>query len=190
MKNNLIKILYDKNIPMYIKIENEIIDKYEALSLAISLRGNNKNNNYRDAIIFMEFIRNVFNYDYTFQNISNIAYRYLIKDSVENNNELSIQEYFNNNINKILGKEYSYIKQPKDFIIKEHLPDSWVKYKEDIFPVEIKKYNFDNKALKQLLRYISVYKSKKGIAVGEKLTITEKLPSNITFISCEGWILF
>ena len=51
---------------------------------------------------------------------------------------------------------------------------------EDV-PMEIKKGPFDNRALKQLLRYITVYGCSKGIAVGAKLTV--ELPENIMWIS-------
>ena len=39
---------------------------------------------------------------------------------------------------------------------------------------------FDGKALKQLERYMKVYKCEKGIAVGRTLNV--KLPQNIEFV--------
>ena len=60
-------------------------------------------------------------------------------------------------------------------------PDAWVKIFGDMIPVEVKRGEFNKKALDQLNRYVSAFGSKYGVAVGEKLTC--KLPENYIFVS-------
>jgi len=182
---NKISIIYDKGKPVNIKIGEFILDKYEALAICIRLDKGNQN-----AMKFTEYIRNIFYDDPIFKDISETVYRFLILKEMNIDNEFAVQRYFNGNVKNILGEEYDYIELPKESIIKGHYPDSWIKYNDDLFPVEVKKNNFNDKALKQLTRYIDIYQSKKGIAVGEKLTVKGNLPSNIIFISSEGWELF
>ena len=64
---------------------------------------------------------------------------------------------------------------------RHNFPDSWVEIDNEIVPVEMKKAKFDRKALAQLQRYIEVYKTSKGVAVGDELTV--ELPDNIIFVS-------
>ena len=47
-------------------------------------------------------------------------------------------------------------------------------------PVEVKYGKFDKKALKQLERYMKVYKCKMGIAIGNNLEVN--IPENIKFV--------
>ena len=61
-----------------------------------------------------------------------------------------------------------------------NIPDGFVSIDGDIYPVEVKKSDFDKNALSQIKRYMHTYKSKGGIAVARKLKCS--LPSNITFI--------
>lgn len=76
--------------------------------------------------------------------------------------------------------EYKLIRKKNN---SKHIPDAWVEQDGEEIPVEMKLNDFDAKALKQLRRYINVYKKNKGIAIGRKLTV--ELPSDIRFISLE-----
>ena len=63
------------------------------------------------------------------------------------------------------------------------IPDAWCSWDGEVVPVEVKLNNFDEKALCQLMRYITAYETKKGIAVGKNATVV--LPPNILFISLD-----
>lgn len=60
------------------------------------------------------------------------------------------------------------------------IPDAWVKSDSDEIPVEIKLHNFNQAAVNQLNQYMKFYHSRKGIAVGKKLTVA--IPPEINFI--------
>jgi hypothetical protein len=96
--------------------------------------------------------------------------------------EYSIHSYFKNNIKDILGDTYSLLNKKSN---GKDIPDAWVGTDNTTIPVEIKRGDFDKKALRQLLRYLKSYNCNSGIAVGRSLMV--KLPSNIKFLSCEGW---
>lgn len=60
-------------------------------------------------------------------------------------------------------------------------PDFWVEIEGLLYPVECK-LRFDNKALKQLQRYILGWNTFKGFAVAPEVKCG--IPANITFIQC------
>lgn len=60
-------------------------------------------------------------------------------------------------------------------------PDGFVRMADEVVPVEIKRDAFDAKALKQLQRYMRVYKSQKGVAVAPALDCD--LPENVVFVA-------
>jgi len=62
-------------------------------------------------------------------------------------------------------------------------PDAWVVMEGLPTPVEVKPKVFDGKALKQLLGYMEVCGTTKGVAVAPRLTC--ELPDTILFIACE-----
>ena len=93
--------------------------------------------------------------------------------------EFKYHKLFKEKIEKLLP-EYKLIKKKNN---PRHIPDAWVERDGEEIPVEIKLNDFDQKALRQLRRYINVYKKNKGIAIGRKLTVD--LPSDIRFISLE-----
>lgn len=88
--------------------------------------------------------------------------------------------YYHGMFNRVYSKirKGKVVRKKSDGI---NIPDSWVERDGFIIPVEIKIGEFDEKALKQLNRYIQTYGSKCGIAVGR--TISVDLPSNVEFIS-------
>lgn len=91
--------------------------------------------------------------------------------------EASIQERFNKSVKRIFGDTAKVVKKKCDC---KHIPDSWVKMDGFLLPVEIKLNEFDEKALKQLQRYMKFYKVESGVAVGKALTAD--LPINIIFV--------
>lgn len=94
-------------------------------------------------------------------------------------NEFTIQKVFKDNVEKILGLEYHLLKEKKNN--PKHIPDAWVTFEGYEIPVEVKYGKFDKKALKQLERYMKVYKCKMGIAIGNVLEVN--IPKNIKFVS-------
>lgn len=52
-------------------------------------------------------------------------------------------------------------------IDNRNIPDAWVKYQNDVYPVECKQKQFDDKALQQLHHYMKTYNCSKGFAVGQ-----------------------
>lgn len=92
--------------------------------------------------------------------------------------ELRIQSLFKENLRRLLGTECRLLKHKKNDC--HHIPDAWVIQNNEEKPVEVKLGKFDEKALKQLERYMRVYRCDGGIAVGRTLDVT--LPSNILFI--------
>lgn len=89
--------------------------------------------------------------------------------------EIDYQRIFVRYCKDFLG--YKILK-PKDD--KTLIPDAWVKNSEgEEIPVEVKRFEFDEKALTQLQNYMNHFGASKGIAVGSKLTA--ELPKNIIF---------
>lgn len=66
--------------------------------------------------------------------------------------------------------------------IAGHHPDGFVDYLGFVCPVEVKRMNFSKRSLDQLLRYMRVYRSRRGIAVAPRLTV--RLPPNIFYVQC------
>lgn len=90
-------------------------------------------------------------------------------------NEFTYQDMFKKNYSKIGKGKVVNLK-----IDGHNIPDAWIRRGDYILPVEVKLNGFDSKALKQLERYMKVYKCEKGIAVGRTLNV--KLPQNIEFV--------
>lgn len=80
----------------------------------------------------------------------------------------------------LLIKDCKVVKKP---VSGKLIPDSWVEIGGEVMPVEVKKETFGKKALDQLERYISYYKTKGGIAVAKEIRV--ELPENILFISID-----
>ena len=91
-------------------------------------------------------------------------------------NESSVVSWFFENLNELLPGA-SKIDKKSD---NKNIPDGFIRFEENIYPVEVKRSNFDNKALQQLKRYIDAYGSKKGVAVARELTCD--IPENIIFV--------
>lgn len=94
--------------------------------------------------------------------------------------EQRVYKLFRENYRHILGKECEIVSRKNSL---KHIPDFWVKIGSEHIPVECKVSEFNKKALKQLLRYMKVYKCKRGIAVASQITCD--LPNSITPILIE-----
>ncbi|MBS7699162.1 MULTISPECIES: hypothetical protein [unclassified Chelatococcus] len=66
---------------------------------------------------------------------------------------------------------------------KNHIPDLFIRFNDQEMPVEIKRHAFDERALQQLQRYMTVYGCNAGIAVAPRLRCA--LPANITFVQVD-----
>lgn len=94
-------------------------------------------------------------------------------------NEFYYQDLFKKHCSSLIsGSKIAKIKTDR-----RNIPDAFVLLAENEtpVPVEVKLNNFNVSALRQLSRYMEVYNSNKGIAVGRELTV--ELPKNISFFS-------
>ena len=113
------------------------------------------------------------------ENFHSVASRLMF----ENVRETWKNEFYYQNLFKEKCESLGY---GKPITVKSNLkdiPDAWVERNGEKIPVEVKLSDFNEHAINQLLRYISSYKAKRGIAVGEKLTV--ELPDNIEFVSLD-----
>lgn len=65
---------------------------------------------------------------------------------------------------------------------KHHQPDAWISVNGDDVPVEVKLGKFDQNAMKQLKRYMSVYSCQYGVAVGKSSDIAP-WPDNVFWVT-------
>ena len=93
------------------------------------------------------------------------------------NYEKDICEYFIKKHNRLLGSEWHIAKRHD---MPEHKPDFWVSNGVEDVPVKCKRFDFDEKAKQQLMRYMNVYNCEHGIAVIMELKC--ELPNNIKFV--------
>lgn len=164
--------IYEEHGSIKVIYKGYKIDKYKLLSMAI------KAENIKDSLKLLK-VANIFKGDDVFDDlyfatINTITDRRMMEKLEPN--ELDYQKLFN--------CVYPYISNSKIISVKhdgKNIPDSWILKEKEKIPVEVKKDNFDNKALEQLKRYIRVYKCKHGIAVAKYLTI--EIPDNIIFVS-------
>ena len=91
--------------------------------------------------------------------------------------ESDVYEWFKENYIYLLGSSYKIVKRKND---PKHIPDFWLKNKNEFIPVECKLGAFTENSLKQLLRYMDFYGASKGIAVANQCHC--ELPDNISFI--------
>ncbi len=91
-------------------------------------------------------------------------------------NEFTYQEIFKKYASRLI-KDCKVIKIKND---KKNIPDAWITIRGILCPVEMKYGDFNAKAKMQLMRYMNVYDTKIGLAIGRKLTVD--LPANIEFI--------
>lgn len=153
-------------------IDGTVIDRFELLAIAYRC------DTERKAWDIMNVASILFHplEDVTF----NTLYKITAKEIAR---KFDKDEYY---FQRLFKEKYSSIRNGEITEIKtdgKNVPDAWVKVDNDIIPVEVKLSNFDEKALKQLNRYIKSYNCEKGIAVARYLTVD--LPANIEFIPFE-----
>lgn len=93
-------------------------------------------------------------------------------------NETDVYSWFRKNYKALLDESYEIVSLEND---KHNIPDFWLKQNNEYIPVECKLQNIDKAALRQLQRYMNVYETQRGVAVGERCVVD--LPDNIIFIS-------
>ena len=95
--------------------------------------------------------------------------------------EKDVYEWFRDNFQTVLGKEYQIVSKKESPKCSKHQPDMWVINKDgEMIPIECKLKDFNKRSLKQLERYMEYFETKHGIAVGSELKC--ELPENIKFI--------
>lgn len=99
--------------------------------------------------------------------------------------EFTLHDLFKEHLSEVIpGAKIAKVK-----IKQSHIPDAFIQFgKNKPFPVEIKRDNFDQKALNQLNRYCKAYNSTRAVAVGEECTV--KLPSKFIFVSNQELLSF
>lgn len=105
--------------------------------------------------------------------------------SNKNMSEFVLHDLFKEHISEVIpGAKIAKVKKSR-----KHIPDAFICFdKGKAIPVEIKRDDFDQKALNQLNRYCKAYKSTRGVAVGEKCTV--KLPNRFIFVENEDLLCF
>lgn len=153
-------------------LRNVDSQKYKMLAAAVESESEEETRDILNAL-------NVFRNDDVFNSLYYAVLNLVIDRRMrehQTKNEFYYQEMFR--------KAYPRISNTKIITVKndgENIPDCWVEKDGERIPVEVKKDKFGKKALRQLQRYMRVYKCNHGIAVGKKLNVN--LESNIEFIS-------
>lgn len=153
-------------------LRNVDSQKYKMLAAAVESESEEETRDILNAL-------NVFRNDDVFNSLYYAVLNLVIDRRMrehQTKNEFYYQEMFR--------KAYPRISNTKIITVKndgENIPDCWVEKDGKRIPVEVKKDKFGKKALRQLQRYMRVYKCNHGIAVGKKLDVN--LESNIEFIS-------
>jgi hypothetical protein len=65
-------------------------------------------------------------------------------------------------------------------MLQKHQPDAFIELDGELLPVEVKHRAFNKAAQRQLARYMDVYQTARGVAVGE--SYTGEVPDNIIFV--------
>lgn len=164
--------IFKENGSIEIEYKGYRIDKYKLLAMAI-------NSEQTEQSLELLKIASVFKGEETFDTlyfatINTVTDRRMTESKEPN--EFYYQKLFNTVYPNMANVKVIDVKHDG-----ENIPDSWVLKGENKIPVEVKKYDFDKKALMQLKRYMRIYQSKYGIAVAKSLTVD--IPDNITFVS-------
>lgn len=174
---NLENLQYEtkmENGTLYYYINGIKIDKYDLLAAATNELSLERS---LEIIDVADHLFGISPIDYTYFSLRNCVYENIMWEK-SSRTELYYQGVFKKHVKEILGNDYELIKKTSD---NKNIPDAWVNYNGEMIPVEMKIGDFDDKALRQLFRYIDKYDAKKGIAIGGKLLV--EIPENIQFIS-------
>jgi hypothetical protein len=91
--------------------------------------------------------------------------------------EFAYHNYFEKNIAKLLPG-WKIAKHPRKRL--DHIPDFFIEKDGAICPVEIKKSTINLSALRQIKRYMKVFKASKGFVAAQECIVD--LPETITFV--------
>ncbi|MBO1582669.1 hypothetical protein [Bacillus sp. XF8] len=168
--------VFENDKVSHLLIDGVKVDRYELLAMANEAGYENE----KFAWQLMNLASSLFHPDddSTFNSLYSAVAMHITYLNMEN--EFNIHSLFDKRIKEVFHEDAVIVKRKND---QKHQPDSWVKLNDKYIPVEMEKGAFDKKALNQLKRYMEVYSSVEGIAVGSKLTVD--LPENITFISIQ-----
>ena len=167
--------------PKYVTLNGFRMTSLEMLAFAERL----SDKSMREAEEFLSLASRVFHPadDWAFNELYGAVRMHIAWKESVGNTEAARESYFKNNVAVIVGEG---AKIAPAVASQKHRPDGWVVLNGNLMPVEIKKGNFDAKALRQLTRYMDYYKTSNGIAIGRNLTV--ELPDNIQFYCCKGWV--
>ena len=172
------KIAGEKCCYTEIEMNGKKYSAYDLLALAIqvaNIGGHREAWKLMDAVKFMDDFTN----NESFKSLYVATGVYLVTKCCVS--EFDIHASFNASVKHLFGEDVTSVKGQYD---AHHKPDAWLLIEGKEIPVEMKKYAFDCKACKQLLRYMTFFKSGVGIAVGSKLTTP--LPPSILFVSIQN----
>lgn len=175
-----VAIIEEKGYPKYLMLDNAKMDKFELLALAVKVAQKDE----RQAWGLMQLASQLFHpqNDWVFDTLYDSVAMDITRKKMYESSEYWLHGYFKKNVKSILGDHVDLVDGPKH---QNHQPDAWIKIKGELIPVEIKRGNFNQKALNQLMRYIKAFEAKRGIAIARELTT--ELPANIIFVSCADW---
>ena len=170
----LIRVIHKDGKPWSVVIDGVEFDRFQLLAFASLLSSKSKDL----ARWVLNIASRLFHWqeDWAFNELYGTVAMDITRHWIET--EASLYTRFEEKAPEILGGDAKIVRVK---VKPKHRPDSWVRMNGNNIPVEIKLGKFDAKALKQLQRYMSVYESSLGIAVGERATVD--LPENVIFIS-------
>ena len=163
--------------------EKRLVNKYDILAMAdCYLADGYSKEKYRKAKLLLRFAKAslVEEDETTFWCLYEAMLMNLIWIKNVSTSEYALQDLFKKKVKDLFSPQAEIIKVATK---KRNYPDVFVKLKDEIIPVEVKLDLFDSKALKQLQRYMAIYKTTRGIAVAKTLDVS--LPNNIRFIPLE-----
>ena len=178
----------DKTPPFHIfKDENYTKDGFEhelalfglaCFELAIAVEAAEGNNRpLRDAAFHIADNIGYPGKSWAYNTVRNSAMIDIAVSEDRHDTEAKYYGLFEKHISKVLGDNAKIIEGHSN---AQNKPDKWVEMNGVEIPVEMKKGDFDDKAMKQLRRYMDVFNSIAGIAVGRRMTVD--CPENVIFV--------
>lgn len=173
------KVIFDSGNYTGIEIGGKFYDRFGLLALATSCKSSEA------AWGFLKLASIMFHPqdDHVFNALYEAVTTHLAYWENAETLEYSLYPQFEKAVNNLFGENAKIIRPKED---RHHRPDSWVQIGETLIPVEMKKSDFDGKALKQLTRYMNFYQCKNGVAVGSRLSV--KIPKSIRFINISEFV--
>lgn len=114
---------------------------------------------------------------WAYNTIRNSAMADVVFTKNRRDTEARYYDLFEKHLHKVFDESTKVIEGHSN---AKNKPDKWIEINGVEIPVEMKKGEFDAKALKQLQRYMSVFNSVAGVAVGSHMTVD--CPTNVIFV--------